>query len=104
MSDLTRKSTVDQIRERFDQDVERFSSLDTGQRTMIDSRLIMELMTDAAARCGTQATSVLDIGCGAGNYTLRLLEKTGPLDVTLVDLSRPMLDRAAERIGAVPHG
>src|SRR6266851_4132125 len=103
MSNSTGKSTVEEIRSRFDQVVESFSNLDTGQRTMMDSRLIMELLTDAAARCAPQAKAVLDIGCGAGNYTLRLLEKTGPLEVTLVDLSRPMLDRAVERVGSVFH-
>ena len=60
-------------------------------------------VTDAAARCSPHARSVLDIGCGAGNYTLRLLEKTGPLDVTLVDLSLPMLERARSGIAQRPH-
>jgi tRNA (cmo5U34)-methyltransferase len=41
---------------------------------------------------------VLDIGCGAGNYTLKLLQLLPELNVTLVDLSRPMLDRALQRI------
>ena len=41
---------------------------------------------------------MLDIGCGAGNYTLKLLERLPELNVTLVDLSRPMLDRALQRI------
>ena len=41
---------------------------------------------------------MLDIGCGAGNYTLKLLELVPELNVTLVDLSRPMLDRALQRI------
>ena len=47
---------------------------------------------------------VLDVGCGAGNYTLKLLEELPNLDVTLIDLSRPMLDRAAERIGKTTSG
>ena len=33
-----------------------------------------------------------------GNYTLKLLERLPELNVTLVDLSRPMLDRPLQRI------
>jgi tRNA (cmo5U34)-methyltransferase len=40
----------------------------------------------------------LDIGCGAGNYTLVMLNKLPNLHCTLVDLSRPMLDKAFERV------
>jgi len=97
------KSTVDEIRARFDADVERFSNLETGQSATIDAPLVLDLITDTAARLNPAATSALDIGCGAGNYTLRLLEKIGPLRVTLLDLSRPMLDRASERLAAAGH-
>jgi tRNA (cmo5U34)-methyltransferase len=41
---------------------------------------------------------LLDVGCGAGNYSLKLLQVIPSLDVTLVDLSRPMLERAEQRI------
>ena len=41
---------------------------------------------------------LLDVGCGAGNYSLKLLTLLPNLEVTLVDLSRPMLDRAVERV------
>ena len=94
------KSTVTEIRERFDADVERFSSLETGQAAAPDSPLCMDLVTEAAAVVTPNATAVLDIGCGAGNYTLKLLDRLPGLDVTLLDLSRPMLDRAAERVTA----
>jgi tRNA (cmo5U34)-methyltransferase len=40
----------------------------------------------------------LDIGCGAGNYTLMMLSKINNLNCTLVDLSKPMLDKAFERV------
>jgi len=40
------------------------------------------------------------VGCGAGNYTLKLLEHLPGLDATLIDLSQPMLDRARERVTA----
>jgi tRNA (cmo5U34)-methyltransferase len=92
------KSTLDQIRERFDHDVERFSNLETGQSATIDSPLMLELVSEAASAVTPRATHVLDVGCGAGNYTLKLLERLPGLDVTLVDLSQPMLDRARQRI------
>jgi tRNA (cmo5U34)-methyltransferase len=92
------KSTVDQIRRRFDADVERFSVLETGQSSTVDAALVMELIVQAAAVTTPAAMHVLDIGCGAGNYTLKLLQLLPELNVTLVDLSRPMLDRALQRI------
>jgi tRNA (cmo5U34)-methyltransferase len=95
------KSTVDQIRQRFDNDVERFSNLETGQSATIDAPLVLDLITAVAAATNPDATHVLDIGCGAGNYTLKLLEKLPDANVTLIDLSKPMLDRALQRIGAV---
>jgi tRNA (cmo5U34)-methyltransferase len=64
----------------------------------------MDLVTEAAARTTPHARHVLDVGCGAGNYTLKLLQRLPNLDVTLVDLSRPMLDRATSRIAAVSRG
>lgn len=98
------KSTVDEIRERFDADVERFANLQTGQEATVDSALAMELVASAAARVTPRATHVLDVGCGAGNYTLKLLEHVPDLDVTLIDLSQPMLDRAFERVSAATKG
>lgn len=92
------KSTVEEIRARFDADVERFSNLETGQTATIDAALVLDLVTAAAAAVTPHARASLDIGCGAGNYTLKLLERLPGLDVTLIDLSRPMLDRAIERI------
>ncbi|HLK57829.1 MAG TPA: class I SAM-dependent methyltransferase [Chthonomonadaceae bacterium] len=98
------KSTVEQIRQRFDEDVERFSQLETGQSATIDAPLVLGLVAQIAAAVTPQAASVLDVGCGAGNYTLKLLQRLPNLNCTLVDLSRPMLDRARERIGAATQG
>jgi tRNA (cmo5U34)-methyltransferase len=104
MTGAAMKSTVDQIRARFDADVERFSNLETGQTAVVDSPLAMDLVASAAAVVTPQAKDILDIGCGAGNYTLKLLEKlsssgtTPAINCTLIDLSRPMLDRAVQRI------
>lgn len=98
------KSTVDQVRQRFDKDVERFSNLETGQSATVDSPLTMELIAQAATAVGPHATHVLDVGCGAGNYTIKLLQFLPNLNVTLVDLSQPMLDRAVERVKPVIEG
>lgn len=98
------KSTVDEIRERFDNDVERFSNLETGQQTMLDSPVCLELIADAAKLTNPQAKSLLDIGCGAGNFTLKLLGKLPGMDCTLIDLSGNMLQRAAERVGEATTG
>lgn len=94
-----RKSTVEEIRQRFDADVERFSNLETGQSATIDAPLVLELIAGAAQAATPAATRLLDVGCGAGNYTLKLLERLPLEEITLVDLSLPMLDRAQERIG-----
>src|SRR5213075_1970247 len=98
------KSTVDEIRRRFDADVDRFSNLETGQSATVDAPLAMALVAKAAAIATPHARHVLDVGCGAGNYTLKLLERLPNLEATLVDLSRPMLDRATARVGKATAG
>lgn len=98
------KSTVDEIRQRFDADVERFSDLETGQSATVDAPLAMALVAEAAAAATPHARHVVDVGCGAGNYALKLLERLPGLDVTLIDLSRPMLERAASRVGPATAG
>lgn len=98
------KSTPEQIRARFDLDVERFSNLDTGQSATIDAPLVLDLVTQAAAAVTPQARAALDVGCGAGNYTLKLLQRLPGLDITLLDLSRPMLDRAVQRVSPATTG
>ena len=47
---------------------------------------------------------MLDIGCGAGNNTLKLLQYVSVFDCDLVDLSLPMLERARQRISQVNTG
>lgn len=94
------KSTVKEIKERFDTDVERFSNLDTGQVATIDAQISLELLTEASKRINPNAENLLDIGCGAGNYTLKMLTKLPDLNCTLIDLSQPMLNRAFDRVSA----
>ncbi|TCD03728.1 class I SAM-dependent methyltransferase [Pedobacter psychroterrae] len=98
------KATNEEIRVRFDNDVERFSNLDTGQQTTIDAPLTMELCTEAARYINPQAKELLDIGCGAGNYTLKMLSKVPGMNCTLNDLSMPMLQKAKERISQETSG
>jgi tRNA (cmo5U34)-methyltransferase len=95
---LEGKSTTAEIRARFDQDVERFSRLETGQQATIDAPLVLDLVAQTSAMHLHPRDTVLDIGCGAGNFTLRVLQHVNPLHCHLVDLSQPMLLRAEERI------
>lgn len=98
------KSTIAEIRERFDKDVERFSNLDTGQVSTIDAKISLELIIEASRRLVPNAVNLLDVGCGAGNYTLKMLEKLPGINCTLLDLSKPMLDRAFERVSQSARG
>lgn len=98
------KATNEEIKTRFDNDVERFANLETGQLTTIDAPLTMELCTEAARYINPTATELLDIGCGAGNYTLKMLSKVPGLNCTLNDLSMPMLEKARERVSTETKG
>ncbi|WP_145259791.1 class I SAM-dependent methyltransferase [Calycomorphotria hydatis] len=102
---LEKKSTTDEIRERFDNDVERFSQLETGQSATMDAPLVMELITSAAVATTSPIRRVLDIGCGGGNNTIKLRQQLGSdFTADLLDLSEPMVMRAAERVGVVNSG
>ena len=92
------KSTVEEIRQRFDAETDRYANLETGQLSAVDSALAMSLVAEAAAVTTPHATQLLDVGCGGGNYTLKLLERMPSLNVTLVDLSQAMLDLAVQRV------
>lgn len=96
---LNEKSSIQDIQARFDNDVERFSSVETGQSATIDAPLSMELITQAAVAATPQLQNVLDIGCGAGNNTIKLRSALNrDFDCVLLDLSQPMLDRAQQRV------
>jgi len=102
--ELDQKSSIDQIRERFDRDVERFSKLESGQQATIDAPLVLEIVSQATATYLKPHGKILDLGCGAGNFTLSVLGRVAPLDCTLVDLSNPMLERARQRISQATTG
>ena len=95
------KASVEEIRERFDNDVERFSNLETGQIATQDAALVMELIAASAFRVTPDAKRLLDLGCGAGNFSLKLARVFALERVTLVDLSANMLDRAVERLASL---
>lgn len=101
---MMKKSSIEEIQERFDNDVERFSNIEIGQTSTVDAIISLELITESARRICPQAKNLLDIGCGAGNYTLKMLSKIPNLNCTLVDLSSPMLNRAEERITSATTG
>jgi tRNA (cmo5U34)-methyltransferase len=98
------KSTVQQIRERFDADVERFANLETGQTATMDASLVLDLIAQTIAVTNPNAGHILDVGCGAGNYTLKVLTHLPNLNATLVDLSAKMLERAGARVRAATPG
>jgi tRNA (cmo5U34)-methyltransferase len=98
------KASVEEIRDRFDRDVERFSNLETGQTAAVDAALALDLIARSAAAATPAARAMLDIGCGAGNFTLKVLERRPNLDCTLVDLSANMLARANARVAAATTG
>ena len=100
----THKSTVEEIRNRFDNEIERYTNLETGQVATVDAPMAMSLVAEAAAATTPHACSLLDVGCGGGNYTLKLLQHLPNLNVTLIDLSQRMLDRAVERIQPATNG
>jgi tRNA (cmo5U34)-methyltransferase len=101
MTALEKKSTMEEIRARFDRDVERFSRLDTGQETTMDAPLVLQLLRELGQKWLRPGARVLDLGCGAGNFSLALAQEVNLLDCTLVDLSGPMLARATERVDGV---
>ncbi|MCD7963840.1 MAG: class I SAM-dependent methyltransferase [Rikenellaceae bacterium] len=97
-------STIDELRERFDKEVERFSNIETGHQAAMDSLEIMDIITDAAKRLCPKATDMMDMGCGGGNYTLKMLEKLPYLNCTLMDLSPNMLINAEKRVKSFTDG
>lgn len=92
------KSTVEEIRTKFDQLAEKYSDLTVGQETALDSPLCMDLITQAAKVFTPNPKKVADLGTGGGNYIVKLTTIFPNVDVTLVDLSANMLEVAAKRV------
>ncbi|MFC2137817.1 class I SAM-dependent methyltransferase [Bacteroidota bacterium] len=103
-SDYTNKYTNEDIRNKFDNLVENYSNIETGQTSAIDSYLIMDIISKVASAINSNASNILDLGCGAGNYTIKILNSLPDLNCTLVDLSMKMLERAQKRVREITKG
>lgn len=103
-TEILNKSSVNEIRERFDNDVDRFANLDTGQQAVIDAKIMLELITLLSVRIAPNASRILDIGCGAGNNTIRIVREKPGINCDLLDLSMPMLKKAEERLSSEHTG
>jgi tRNA (cmo5U34)-methyltransferase len=99
-----KKSTPEAIRRNFDQQVERFSNIETGQTTAIDSPLCMELVSQAAKLTNPNATNIMDLGCGGGNYAIKVASLLPHVDCTLVDISGNMVEAAQKRVAEIVSG
>jgi tRNA (cmo5U34)-methyltransferase len=98
------KSTVEEITSKFDQLADRYSNIETGQSSALDSPLCMKLITESSVVFTPHAKDVMDIGCGGGNYIVKLAQLLPDANCTLVDLSEKMLIRAYERVKVQTKG
>ena len=103
-STAPKKSTIQEIEAKFDQMADRYTNIETGQDTALDSPLCMELISKAAQLYSPHAKSILDLGCGGGNYMVKLTTLLPDVNVTLVDLSNNMLKAASERVQKIIKG
>ena len=69
----TEKSSVDEIRARFDSDVDRFSNIQVGQQATIDSTLAMNLIARAASAVTPDAKHLLEWAVVLGTTLLSFL-------------------------------
>lgn len=98
------KSSAKEIQQNFDQQVERFSNLETGQTTAIDSPLCMELVSQAAKTTNPDASNIMDLGCGGGNYAVKVATLLPNVNCTLVDISKNMVENAQKRVTEIVSG
>lgn len=98
------KSSPESISRAFDEQVSRFSNLETGQTTAIDSPFCMEMVATVAQAMRPHCSHIMDIGCGGGNYAIKLLQRFPNANCTLVDISPKMLAAAVERAKLTTKG
>lgn len=92
------KWSTERIRLRFDVAAFDFAKLEDGQAEIVDGLRMVELTTQAAAKTCPDAETMLDVGCGAGLYSVRMLNLLPRLSITLTDLSEHMLRVACEQL------
>lgn len=97
---MSEKLSSEEIQQQFDRDVARFTNETTGQQTIVDAPLVLAMVEEMIARLYPDASTLCDIGCGGGNFSLRIARKLPQLNVTLLDLSGEMLAKAQERLTA----
>lgn len=98
------KASIDTLRQNFDEQVERYSDIETGQTTAIDSPLCMELISSAAKLTNPNASHFMDLGCGGGNYAVKLTSLFPGIKCSLVDISSNMLQTAQKRVSETTSG
>lgn len=94
------KISIEELERQFDNDVERFSNEQTGQTTTVDAALVLSMVEQSILKHCPDARKMCDIGCGAGNFSLRIARKLPRMQLTLLDLSSAMLERAKARLSA----
>lgn len=99
-----KKSSPEEIKKNFDLQVERFINIETGQSTAIDSPLCMELIARSALIINPEAKNIMDLGCGGGNYAIKVASLLNNTDCTLVDFSENMLSAAERRLREITNG
>jgi tRNA (cmo5U34)-methyltransferase len=104
LSSADQKSSNEEIQKRFGAEAQLYTNLETGQVSVMDSPLCLSLVTEAASAATPGARDLLELGCGGGNYSLKLLQQMPNLNVTLVDLTQTMLDLALPRIEPATSG
>lgn len=98
------KSSIESIRKNFNEQVDRFSNIETGQATAIDSPLCMEIVAQSAKLLNPDSSQIMDLGCGGGNYAVKLAQLFPNANFTLVDISENMLAEAQKRVSALTTG
>jgi tRNA (cmo5U34)-methyltransferase len=64
----------------------------------------MALVAQTARAMCTDAQSIMDLGCGGGNYAVKLCEVFSSTNYTLIDLSENMIREAERRVSAATKG
>jgi tRNA (cmo5U34)-methyltransferase len=64
----------------------------------------MELVSQAAKLTNPKATRIMDLGCGGGNYAVKVASLLPHVDCTLVDISCNMVEAAKARLELVISG